>query len=1598
MKKIFIFLLFFIFVIFQNLYPKTLVVDDDYNLLTHNTCEGICIPFIDYCYNNIQDAVDNAGNNDTIKICKGTYNEEVRINKNINKLTITNGQDAHIPDDIKINSNNTGIFIGYGWKNVRNLSINNISITSKDAAIYFLQGRNITLNNINIVSSNNYGFFSSYDAEGNFNFKDIVIKSKKSGIYINDGKKLSFDTITIKVDSSNQYGIFTNWDVTNNNSSFKNINIKFINGAGIIIRECKNTNFDNISITNTGSNSNSHGILIDWDASGTNYFKNLSINVSGIGLNIRSGRPHIENSEIISKKNTAVFFNWDTSNVSITNSKLISNSSSASNYALLIQNSNNNAIINNNCFYHPDFAPYKLAKADEAGNNFDGNFWEGHSGGVYQDGNVVDHSPLSSCPFGGGGGSNLIVDYHMDECFWNGTSGEVKDNSSNGYNATAQNSANTVSNGKICRAGDFTNTNYIKPVTNIPLSTNYTITLWIKFPLSSVGHKTYWEGWGGRYQYYNIADRPTSDNDFIYFKKNIYNGRWYWCVDGNTGIPVCRNFNMSYFGWHLVTFVASGDRVKMYIDKQYKDTILRKPTGVLSIIGASDFQNDLDGQTIGAIIDEFKIFNQPLTLSQIQQIYDNENSGKNYDGSNRVCPICGLIANYQMDECLWNGTNGEVKDNTTNHYNATAMNGANTVDNNSVNGMICEVGHFDGIDDYIEVPNQVTNVLKGTASLSFWIKTNQTGNNIDWRAPGITGVEQHGGTDDIFWGWIDASGHIGISKGDNYNNSKSVTPINDNQWHHIVLTRNATNGQIKIYIDGNLDKVGVTDSGVVGTSFSSIGRIENTNPSRPLKYFHGYIDELKVFNIVLTSVMVSNIYNNERNRKNWDGSDRSCNSCNTCDLDHFEVSPQGGNNAIACEDKEICFYAKASDNSTLTCYTGTVTISSKKSSNSSYKGTWKSGTTDDPQGAFSPGNPVNYTFVDSDNGSICLNLENKHLDTDPEILTISIEDTSNAVSSSVNITFYKAGFKFVSFNDANHDNIVDNINDEHDNISNQLSCKPSNTGNNDTIIYLKTIKTNDQSGACESILNGTNTIQMKITYLNPPTNPHTSTNMLSIDNGANFDIGNTWTNKSLNFINGKAELNLIYKDAGEIKLDARYDLDGNTSNGYELISINSPEITFKPFGFYVYSTDSNWQGNNCNDTNYFKKAGENFNLTVKAKCWHEGNDANENGINDDGDDLSDDTLNPVTPNYTDNTAFSTSIIDPSGGGNGSLSPHNSDNFTNGIWHDNVSYSEVGVVKIIAEKNDYYGAGKIIGNNNFGRFIPDHFRLTPNTEGILNNSCVTFTYTGQTITGYSTIPSFTVTAENANNNTTQNYRNNCFKLNLSSFSITSPTEDDIQNGTDGTTKLGLTIDRNVATLTPHNNGTATYFFGNDNITYTRDNNSKIAPFYPQFHFTVTSISDYDSVSCINCPYDNITVRGSLEMRYGRIKVIDNYGPETDNLTLNIYTEYWDGQKWMVNGDDSCTSISASDFKLDNYTDNLNIGETSIENVNGITNGTGSLILTAPGDNNSGSVTIYLDSNSIFYLYLNDNETPGIATFGIYRGRDRIILWQEVPSNE
>jgi len=167
---------------------------------------------------------------------------------------------------------------------------------------------------------------------------------------------------------------------------------------------------------------------------------------------------------------------------------------------------------------------------------------------------------------------------------------------------------------------------------------------------------------------------------------------------------------------------------------------------------------------------------------------------------------------------------------------------------------------FDGSGAYVETAKDLNQWLGKSASLSFWIKTKQEGSDTAWEAPGISGIEENGGENDIFWGFINGSGKICVSAG-NGEAAASSTSVNDDKWHHVVLTRDGSSGEVKVYMDGKAEGTASSESGDKTSAYNAIGRRGNTDGEPG--WFRGMLDEVKAYSRVLKPAEVETLFKNE---------------------------------------------------------------------------------------------------------------------------------------------------------------------------------------------------------------------------------------------------------------------------------------------------------------------------------------------------------------------------------------------------------------------------------------------------------------------------------------------------------------------------------------------------------------------------------------------------------------------------------------------------------------------------------------------------------------------------------------------------------------
>jgi len=310
------------------------------------------------------------------------------------------------------------------------------------------------------------------------------------------------------------------------------------------------------------------------------------------------------------------------------------------------------------------------------------------------------------------------------------------------------------------------------------------------------------------------------------------------------------------------------------------------------------FNDALDALTLNGSVGIFNItgnFTSEIFNSQSISSWDNISWTSNGVGK---LPANGIMEDVPNDAFNMSGNillmhfdenSGTLVDYSGNGYDGTQQGGITY----SVSGKINTALTFDGTDDYVNVSTDLSVVLgqSDTAGLSAWIKTTQAGNDVNWQAPGITGTEESGGENDVFFGYLDGSGNIVINAGGTAG-AVSNFAVNDGIWHHIYLTRVASSGEVKVYVDGILHDTATSASGAITTPFYSIGRIEDTGGTS--ENFNGQIDEVAIFDRILSDAEVLALYQRGSVKLNFTAmscNDYLCNGESYIDID--DTTPFG---------------------------------------------------------------------------------------------------------------------------------------------------------------------------------------------------------------------------------------------------------------------------------------------------------------------------------------------------------------------------------------------------------------------------------------------------------------------------------------------------------------------------------------------------------------------------------------------------------------------------------------------------------------------------------------------------------------------------------
>jgi hypothetical protein len=210
----------------------------------------------------------------------------------------------------------------------------------------------------------------------------------------------------------------------------------------------------------------------------------------------------------------------------------------------------------------------------------------------------------------------------------------------------------------------------------------------------------------------------------------------------------------------------------------------------------------------------------------------------------------GLVGYWKMDESSGSTTVADAS--------SSGNNGTSNSSSNVGSGKYANARTFDGASNYLSLPyNNINFTSASNYSISVWFNTNgnwvdgalyeQTPNtsatyNLDiWIRARYNGhVDFNTGKESVVWDWYTSNG-----------------TYNKNGWNNAVLVQNGSTR--KIYINGQLDSTHV-NSLFSGTNPSgvgiTVGRLRRDNDD----YFKGSIDDLRVYNRILSDSEISSVY------------------------------------------------------------------------------------------------------------------------------------------------------------------------------------------------------------------------------------------------------------------------------------------------------------------------------------------------------------------------------------------------------------------------------------------------------------------------------------------------------------------------------------------------------------------------------------------------------------------------------------------------------------------------------------------------------------------------------------------------------------------
>lgn len=1138
-----------------------------------------------------------------------------------------------------------------------------------------------------------------------------------------------------------------------------------------------------------------------------------------------------------------------------------------------------------------------------------------------------------------------VLQLRMDELSWNGTPGEVIDSVS-AINGVALNGANTAAlnpavpgNPGTCRYGEFDGVDDHVLVPHDPAlngTSALTYSAWI-YPRSWTGvrqimAKSVHGGGSGRAQM-----GLFSESGRLTLRAETLSGR----QDLRVTLPTLDT-------WSHVAGVFSGDELQIYINgvlagsSSFSATTLQQTTDMLAIskrVGTSQYFFD-------GFIDEVGVHTAALSQDDVLALM----------AATQPCPSTP-IGDWHLDEFGWNGTPGEVIDYSGNDYNGRAVNVITRI------GRVCNAANLvtNGNEDYLELDHRAFDGLEDF-TIAVWYRGPQNG-----QMAVVSGANSSQFDELIFF-------FDGTDRFRPYLFGQAGGRINapgamDGNWRFLVWTRSGTDNCL--YMDDVL--MGCTTLPAGSISIDPGGLIVGQEQDQlgagfvPAQDVQGDLDELLLFDSALTPAELADIRANHLAGLNWDGSERACPVAGAAG---FVLNHDGA--GIHCLAEPVTVSAVDFASVLVESYVNEVTLQT-----STGAGNWSlasgAGVLTD---AIADDGRATYFFSGADDGSATFALD---YPTGPAVVDVDVFQSDDITVRDNDaegvLRFAPSGFT-VSQNQL--------ANPVPSPLSDPLLAQ---TAGVPFPLHIAAYGTTDDDPECGVIESYTGDRALKFAMTHD--NPASGTRRVTVDGNFVTTSLAVATSQTVSFSNGQAQVSVNYKDVGAISVQMADDVSfpaalTGASNSFVVKPATLTISRIAGAGGETNPAAPDMSGGR------FVPAAQAFEVDVSA-------------VDADGE---------VTPNFglelpaESVRVRSPALLAPAGGRHGSAGDvNNGASFVlsasaGTMSNTSINFDEVGIISLVPElaDGDYLGAGPVSGTSsgNVGRFYPAAFELT---DVAVSNACGSFSYMDQPGLNIR----YRVRALNAADDLTLNY--DTPDLSVPTAAVALAAED----GNDGIARSSrLTVSG------------AQWDDGEYALDVSNGRFSRLAA--PDGPFTALQLS-----LLVNDPQDPVNLKvldaradssgdctalgdcdaqaigAPLNLVYGRLLVLPAFGPENLDLAVGLEAQGFENGVFRPLNTDSCSEYSSARSSLSAYSGNLVSGETSVLSpavdtalVSGIADPDNPLQLAAPGFGNDGSVTVGLDVESWLEFDWQGTglEDPqGIATFGRFRGHDRIIFWRE-----